>query len=88
MIAAARQPVDGAAEKKATTGAKAAMSLRVRSVTWETDDILRFELVAPDGRDLPRFTAGAHIDVHVPTYLGVDVVPGEPGAVVRGNLRL
>lgn len=44
---------------------KTTLSVRVRSVIYETDDILRFELTALDGAELPTFTAGAHIDVHV-----------------------
>lgn len=39
--------------------------LQVRSVTFEADDILRFDLVDPTGGDLPRFDAGAHVDIHV-----------------------
>lgn len=44
---------------------KTTIDVRVRSVIYETDDILRFELVALDGGELPAFTAGAHVDVHV-----------------------
>lgn len=44
---------------------KTTLNVRVRSVIYETDDILRFELTALDGGELPAFTAGAHIDVHV-----------------------
>lgn len=42
------------------------LSLRVRSIVNEALDINSFELVDPDGRPLPRFTAGAHIDVELP----------------------
>lgn len=41
------------------------LNLRVRSVTYEAEDINTYELVDPSGGDLPPFTAGAHIDVHV-----------------------
>lgn len=44
---------------------KSRLAARVRAVIYETDDILRFELVDPQGGALPAFTAGAHIDVHV-----------------------
>jgi len=37
------------------------MRLRVRSITYLAEDINGYELVDPRGRDLPRFTAGAHI---------------------------
>ena len=39
------------------------MLLRVRSITYLAEAIHGFELVDPRGRDLPRFAAGAHIDV-------------------------
>lgn len=42
------------------------LSLRVRSVTWEAQDILSFELVDPGGAPLPEVQAGAHLDVRVP----------------------
>ena len=42
------------------------MELRVRRITNEAEGINTFELVDPDGSDLPAFAAGAHIDVHVP----------------------
>lgn len=42
------------------------LSLRVRSVTWEAQDILSFELVDPSGAELPQVDAGAHLDVRVP----------------------
>ena len=42
------------------------MKLRVRSVTWEAEGILSFELVHPVGDILPAFDAGAHLDVRVP----------------------
>lgn len=42
------------------------LTLRVRSITYEAEGIRSFELVDPDGKDLPAFEAGAHIDVSVP----------------------
>jgi len=39
------------------------MQLRVRSITYLAEAINGYELVDPRGRDLPRFTAGAHIDL-------------------------
>src|SRR5712691_6585934 len=41
------------------------MQLRVRSITYLALDINGYELVDPNGRDLPRFTAGAHIGVRL-----------------------
>lgn len=43
---------------------KATMKVRVKAITREADGISSFELVDPAGRDLPAFTAGAHIDVY------------------------
>src|SRR5713101_3774249 len=41
------------------------MQLRVRSIIYLALDINGYELVDPNGRDLPRFTAGAHIGVRL-----------------------
>ena len=45
------------------------MQVRVRSVTWEAQGVLALELVAVDGRNLPPFTAGAHVDLFLPSGL-------------------
>ena len=42
------------------------MKLRVSAVRDEAQDIKSYEFVAPDGSELPAFTAGAHLDVHLP----------------------
>lgn len=42
------------------------LKLRVRSVTYEAEGILSFELVDPAGGLLPPFDAGAHLDVRIP----------------------
>jgi vanillate O-demethylase ferredoxin subunit len=41
------------------------MQLRIRSITYLAEEINGYELVDPNGRDLPRFTAGAHIGVRL-----------------------
>ena len=41
------------------------MKLRVRSITWLAEAINGYELVDPRGRDLPRFTAGAHLGLRL-----------------------
>jgi len=41
------------------------LDVRVLSVRYEADDINSYELVDPNGGELPPFTAGAHIDVHL-----------------------
>jgi vanillate O-demethylase ferredoxin subunit len=40
--------------------------VRIRSIRQVATDISSYELVPADGRPLPAFTAGAHIDVQVP----------------------
>ena len=43
------------------------LQVRVKSVIWEADGILSFELCPmPPRKELPAFTAGAHVDVHLP----------------------
>jgi ferredoxin-NADP reductase len=41
------------------------MLLRVRSITWLAERINGYEFVDPNGHDLPRFAAGAHVDVQL-----------------------
>jgi vanillate O-demethylase ferredoxin subunit len=41
------------------------LRLKVDRIREEAIDILSFDLLDPDGRELPVFTPGAHIDVHV-----------------------
>ncbi len=45
------------------------MQLRVHSITYLAEAIHGFELVDPRGRDLPRFAAGAHIDLRAGGFL-------------------
>lgn len=44
----------------------AKISVRVARKAVEATDICSFELVAADGTPLPGFSAGSHIDVHLP----------------------
>lgn len=41
------------------------LDVRVRQITYRTEDILSYELVSLNGSELPAFTAGAHIDLHL-----------------------
>lgn len=43
--------------------------LLVKAVIFETPEIRLYELRSPDGADLAPFTAGAHIDLHLPNGL-------------------
>lgn len=40
------------------------MRLQVRQITFQAERINSYELVHPDGLELPPFSAGAHIDFH------------------------
>jgi tetrachlorobenzoquinone reductase len=42
------------------------LDLRLTAISFAADSIHLFELRAPDGACLPPFTAGAHIDIHLP----------------------
>ncbi|WP_406065317.1 PDR/VanB family oxidoreductase [Streptomyces sp. NBC_01077] len=41
------------------------LQLIVHRMTWEAEGVLSVELTHPDGKPLPAWTPGAHIDVHV-----------------------
>ena len=41
------------------------MQVRVRRISYEAESISSYELVALPGGDLPPFTAGSHIDLHL-----------------------
>src|SRR5260370_15285030 len=41
------------------------MQLRIRSIAYLAQDINGYELVDPNGRDLPRFSSGSHIGVRL-----------------------
>jgi vanillate O-demethylase ferredoxin subunit len=43
------------------------IAVEVMRIATEADDILSLELTRPDGRPLPVFAPGAHIDVHTPS---------------------
>ena len=43
---------------------KGGLILRVRQITFQANGINSYELVHPEGHELPPFTAGAHIDFH------------------------
>jgi vanillate O-demethylase ferredoxin subunit len=46
------------------------IQVRVKAVTWEAEGVLAFELVPlPPRKELPPFTAGAHVDLHLPNGL-------------------
>ncbi len=42
------------------------IDVRVKRISYEVDGINSYELVSAADRDLDPFTAGGHIDVHLP----------------------
>lgn len=42
------------------------VEVRVKRISYEAENINSYELVAPRGGDLAPFTAGSHIDLHLP----------------------
>ncbi|MGB3067904.1 MAG: PDR/VanB family oxidoreductase [Ottowia sp.] len=42
------------------------LSLHIRQIRLEANDTLSFDLAAPDGAELPSFSAGSHIDIQIP----------------------
>lgn len=45
------------------------MTLLVRQMRWEADDVLSVTLVDPDGKELPPFSPGAHLDLKLTSQL-------------------
>jgi vanillate O-demethylase ferredoxin subunit len=68
------------------------LQVRVKSISWEAEGILAFDLrPEPPLRILPAFTAGAHIDLHLPNGLirsySLLNAPHEPHRYVIGVNR-
>ena len=42
------------------------LRLRVRQMRWEADRVVSLDLERLDGADLPAWTPGAHVDLHLP----------------------
>lgn len=67
------------------------LRVRVARKAHETKDIATFELVSTDGRPLPSFSAGSHIDVHLPNGLSRQYslcnAPGEGDRYLIGVLH-
>ena len=48
------------------TTANGMMQVRIKRISFEAESINSYELVAPAGGELASFTAGSHIDLHLP----------------------
>ncbi|MEU1786786.1 PDR/VanB family oxidoreductase [Streptomyces sparsogenes] len=54
------------------------LDLLVRRMTWEAEGVLSVELVRPDGKPLPAWTPGAHLDLHVGGHVRQYSLCGDP----------
>ncbi|MDQ1006255.1 ferredoxin-NADP reductase [Streptomyces sp. V4I23] len=59
------------------------LRLVVHRMTWEADGVLSVELVHPEGKPLPAWTPGAHIDVHVGGHVRQYSLCGDPESADR-----
>lgn len=91
LPATAATATDAAAIAAAAAAIASTLSLQVRQVRLEATGIHSFELVDPDGADLPPFSAGAHLDIHlaggVTRQYSISSDPAEAGHYVIGVLR-
>ncbi|MFF5897848.1 PDR/VanB family oxidoreductase [Streptomyces argenteolus] len=56
------------------------LRLTVRRMTWEAEGVLSLELTHPDGKPLPAWTPGAHVDVHAGGQVRQYSLCGDPHA--------
>ncbi|MFJ3670446.1 PDR/VanB family oxidoreductase [Streptomyces sp. NPDC090106] len=54
------------------------LDLLVRRMTWEAEGVLSVELAHPDGKPLPAWTPGAHVDLHVDGHVRQYSLCGTP----------
>lgn len=54
------------------------LDLRVRRMTWEAEGVLSVELAHPDGKPLPGWAPGAHLDIHVGGQIRQYSLCGDP----------
>ncbi|WP_420032753.1 PDR/VanB family oxidoreductase [Streptomyces sp. cg28] len=62
------------------------LELLVRRMTWEAEGVLSVELIHPDGKPLPAWAPGAHIDVHVGGQIRQYSLCGDPATT--GTYRI
>jgi ferredoxin-NADP reductase len=54
------------------------LDLLVHRMTWEAEGVLSVELTHPDGKPLPAWTPGAHLDLHVGGHVRQYSLCGDP----------
>ncbi|MFI6877998.1 PDR/VanB family oxidoreductase [Streptomyces sp. NPDC050400] len=62
------------------------LDLLVHRTTWEADGVLSVDLVHPDGKPLPAWTPGSHLDLHVGGFVRQYSLCGDPAEC--GTYRL
>jgi ferredoxin-NADP reductase len=60
------RPISAPAVKETGAMADDVIEVRVKRISYEAENINSYELIAPTGGELPAFTAGGHIDLHLP----------------------
>jgi ferredoxin-NADP reductase len=66
-----------------STGQETRLDLLVHRMTWEAEGVLSLELVHPDGKPLPAWEPGAHIDVHLGGHIRQYSLCGDPADTGR-----
>ncbi|MEV8568700.1 PDR/VanB family oxidoreductase [Streptomyces sp. NPDC051322] len=64
------------------------LELLVRTMTWEAEGVLSVELVHPDGKPLPGWEPGAHLDVEVGGRTRQYSLCGDPQDVSRYRIAV
>jgi tetrachlorobenzoquinone reductase len=64
------------------------LDLLVRRMTWEADGVLSVDLVHPDGKPLPAWTPGAHLDLHVGGHVRQYSLCGHPADATTYRLGI
>lgn len=62
------------------------MDVLVRQATWEADGVLSLVLVHPEGGELPAWSSGAHLDLHLGDRVRQYSLCGDPAD--RGRYRI
>ncbi|MEV5981615.1 PDR/VanB family oxidoreductase [Streptomyces sp. NPDC052114] len=70
------------------TSQETTLELRVRRMTWEAEGVLSVELVHPDGKPLPAWEPGAHLDVHVGGQVRQYSLCGDPRATATYRVAI
>ncbi|TWV53703.1 oxidoreductase [Streptomyces misionensis] len=64
------------------------LDLLVRRMTWEAEGVLSVDLVRPDGKPLPAWTPGAHLDLHVGGHVRQYSLCGDPADLTAYRLGI